>query len=130
MTLACPSNKTIFISSAYYGQFSYVCGQSDVTCCPPHTGDDCTESLEENSLSDFLELKVLCDNQTTCEFMNEGGYVASCDSSSPVDYMTIYYQCLPGMSIRKRWREIRTELIFTLFHVYFRAGRRRMTWQG
>ena len=96
VSLSCPDNRTIFVTHADYGQFSYTCTQPDVTCCPPHTANDCTESVEESALQDFVALKLLCDNQTSCQFLNQGGVLLSCSDPNEVDYVRVYYQCLPG----------------------------------
>ena len=96
MSLSCSSNRTIFITSAHYGQFLETCSHSGIECCPPNPMDDCSESVESGSPQDWIALKALCDNQTSCEFINQGGYVGSCPDTSRVDYMTVNYQCLPG----------------------------------
>ena len=96
ISLSCPNSRTIFITSAQYGQFAEICTHDWIPCCPPNLIADCTESVEEGSPQDWIALKALCDNQTSCEFVNQGGYVASCAEPNVVDYMTVNYQCLPG----------------------------------
>ena len=96
MSLSCPNNRTIFVTSALYGQFTHSCSHDGISCCPPIPTHDCSEDIESNSAADWLVLKALCDNQTSCEFVNQGGYVASCAEPNVVDYMTVNYQCLPG----------------------------------
>ena len=96
ISLSCPNNRTIFVTSAQYGQFYEICTHDWIPCCPPNLIADCTESVEEGSPQDWFALKALCDNQASCEFVNQGGYVASCAEPNVVDYMTVNYQCLPG----------------------------------
>ena len=96
VTLSCADNSTILVASAYYGQFAGQCSFDGITCCPPHPGQDCTGSMEEDNPQDWLALKALCDDQATCDVTNLGGYISSCATSNVVDYVTVYYQCLPG----------------------------------
>ena len=96
VSLSCPDNRTILVTHADYGQFSYTCTQPDVTCCPPHTADDCTESMEDARPQDLVTLKLLCDNETSCDFVNQGGALLGCPEPNIIDYVTVYYRCLPG----------------------------------
>ena len=96
VTLSCPDNRTIFVTDADYGQFSYTCTQPDVTCCPPQTRDDCTQSVEESAPQDWAALKLLCDNQTSCDVFHQGGVLLDCPAPNEANYVRIYYQCLPG----------------------------------
>ena len=96
MVLNCTNETSIFVKSAIYGQFQQICNQDGIACCPSNPAADCTEDLETNSPQDWAALKLICDNQSSCEFINQGGYVASCAQPTVVDYMTVLYQCLPG----------------------------------
>ena len=96
VTLSCPDNRTIFVTDADYGQFSYTCTQTDVTCCPPQTRDDCTLPVEDSAPVDWAGIKLLCDNQTSCEIPHQGAVLVGCPAPAEADYMRVYYQCLPG----------------------------------
>ena len=98
ITLSCAENRTIFVTNAYYGQFLQTCSHEGIACCSPNPVNDCVEDLETNSPADWLVLKTWCDNQTSCEFVNRGGYMGSCADTSRVDYLTVNYQCLPGQT--------------------------------
>ena len=52
VTLSSPSNRTIFVTSAYYGQYNIPCGD----CCPPNPGLDCTVDMEENRPSNWFTI--------------------------------------------------------------------------
>lgn len=98
MTLSCPNNQTILLTSAYYGSFNYTCAQSDLTCCPPQTRTDCTEVMAETSAESWLALQILCDGQQSCEFVIQEDAMMSC-SADIADYLTVFYQCQPGNNI-------------------------------
>ena len=55
ITLSCDDEKTIFVSSADYGQYALAC--DDDACCSPQA-EDCTELVEENRPADWALLKV------------------------------------------------------------------------
>ena len=96
VSLVCPEGKTILVTSAVYGQFSYECLQTDIECCPPHIVDDCTESMEDAAPGDWLLLKEVCDGQVTCELPMNGGALNTCSAPMSADYATVFYQCVPG----------------------------------
>ena len=92
ITLQCPANQTINVTSALFGQFLYPCSLS---CCAPHPTDDCTADLPA---VDFQYLKFLCDGQETCSFENPGSALPGCADPYISDYMSVYYTCVPGTS--------------------------------
>ena len=48
----------------------------------------------------WIYIKYLCDNQTNCSYPFGGAYfVTDCAPGSQVDYISIYYDCLPGLKI-------------------------------
>ena len=96
ISLSCPDARTIFVTNAIYGQFLQSCSHEGIACCPPNLVVDCEEDLETNNQQDWQAIKDVCDNQTSCDFVNGGGYVPSCADPNVVDYMTVNYQCLPG----------------------------------
>ena len=55
ITLSCDDEKTIFVSSADYGQYALAC--DDDACCSPQA-EDCTELVEDNRPADWALLKV------------------------------------------------------------------------
>ena len=91
VTLSCPSNRTIFVTSAYYGQYNIPCGD----CCPPNPGLDCTVDMEENRPSNWFTIKALCDNQTSCQVDNFGSAIDECQEGYNSDYAQVFYDCLP-----------------------------------
>ena len=102
--LACPSNKTIFIEHADYGQYSQTCDEG--TCCAPHPYD-CTQSMEENDVAEWLLLKLQCDNRTECSYLVKGSIFTD-DVCAPVDsvaYLEIDYTCFPGKYMEHYFRE-------------------------
>ena len=52
--------------------------------------------MEDARPQDLLALKLMCDNKTSCEFVNQGGALLGCPEPSEFDYVTVYYRCLPG----------------------------------
>ena len=69
-------------------------------CCPPNP-QDCTELVSENNEADWVSLKLECDNQTTCNYLFTGSiFIGDCASAGEVDYMNVYFSCLPGL----KWR--------------------------
>ena len=99
VSLFCPENRAILVTHADYGQFSYTCTQSDVMCCPPHTANDCTESMEESVPQDYAALKLLCDDKTSCQFVNQGGAMIGCPAPNDVDYVRVYFRCMSGITL-------------------------------
>ena len=93
VTLFCADNKTIDISSAYYGVYAEAC-PSD--CCAAAAAD-CTEDVETTAPLDWQDLVNICQNQTFCQFEHPGRSLGSCE---PVlsDYIIVSYACLPGMT--------------------------------
>ena len=91
LTLSC-SNARIFIESSHYGQNFPNCND---TCCVPTT-KDCTESLQENSPSDWSTLKNDCDGQASCEFANPMKTLTNCEAPYESDYIQVYHSCVPG----------------------------------
>ena len=53
--------------------------------------------VSDNQPQDWLALKVLCDNETQCEYQYMGSVIESCEPEYIADYMSIYYTCLPGL---------------------------------
>ena len=90
VTVSCPSNRTILMTSGVYGRYSQTCDE----CCPPHPTDDCSESVEEARPSDWLAIQALCDGQELCQFENAGIFLAECACEAS-DYMQLFYDCLP-----------------------------------
>ena len=92
LTLSCPEGRKIFTTSAVYGQYAFTC---DAGCCAPHPLDDCTELVEENRPEDWLVIKLLCDNQTSCEYEYGGSVISQCQEGYVADYLQIFYDCVP-----------------------------------
>ena len=95
ITLSCPENSHIFITSGIYAQYAYPCESG---CCPPHPIVDCNEIIEENAPHDWNSLKDLCDTKSSCEVENDGGNIHECefndDTGVMSDYTLLYYDCL------------------------------------
>ena len=91
-TLSCPNSRTIFVTSAYYGQYFHPCDD----CCPANPQYDCTVDMEEDRLADWLEIKELCDNQISCQLDNSGSVIDECQAGYTSDYAQIFYDCLPA----------------------------------
>ena len=98
--LSCPNGRTINATSAIYGQYIYPHGFACPNdCCPPNPVYDCTELVHDNSPQDWLAIKLLCDGQESCEFQYSGAVFGfSCDVGVIVDYLQIFYSCLPRES--------------------------------
>ena len=97
ITLQCPFQSSIFVTSAYYGQYRHECTQEDqLQCCPPNLVKDCMESMEDNEPVDWAALKVSCDNQSTCSFETRFATMSSCTEPYRANWTLVYYQCLPG----------------------------------
>ena len=92
VTLFCTDNKTIDISSAYYGVYAEECPNE---CCAA-TPADCTESLETTAPLDWENLLETCQNQTFCQFEHPGRSLGSCEPNVYSDYVVIGYTCFPG----------------------------------
>ena len=96
LILSCPVNRTILVTKAEYGEYSQTCGSS---CCSPHPYD-CTELMENGDAAEWARLKVLCDNETDCSYQFHGTtFVTACSIAEYVDYVSIYYTCLPGRKL-------------------------------
>ena len=94
--LSCPENRTIFVTNAEYGQYSENYTQS---LCAPHPYN-CIESVSATDEDQWIYIKYLCDNQTACSYPFGGAYfLTDCAPGSEVDYISIYYDCLPGLTI-------------------------------
>ena len=91
--LSCSDAKKIFVNYAVYGKLYYDCATG---CCPPVPGYDCVESVEESRPQDWLALKAMCDNKTSCQWEYQGSVIDSCEQGYVADYMSILYTCLPG----------------------------------
>ena len=91
LMLSCSGGREIFVVNAVYGKYAKPCS----TCCPPHFADDCWERAETTRPSDWLAIKLSCDNQTACEYLYQGAIVSSCQTDYLADYMEITYDCLP-----------------------------------
>ena len=92
--LSCPNNKTIFVTSAEYGEYSQPCGEGQ--CCLPNPFD-CVEQVSQNNNANWIDLKLTCDNETECSYLFQGStFVQKCTVAEPVSYMNVFYQCLPG----------------------------------
>ena len=96
LILSCSNNNTINVVGAEYRQRTFPCNQPDVTCCPVQMENACAERLEDSAPQDLAALKVICDGQESCNFVNQGGYLASCPEPERVDTMSVWYDCLPG----------------------------------
>ena len=97
ITLSCPDPRTINIVSAIYGQYSdAICEE----CCPPNPMHDCKEQVSDNNFSEWLELKLRCDNTTSCSFQYNGVVINECETEYVADYMQIFYSCEPGRNSR------------------------------
>ena len=92
LNITCPDNTHIFTTSGVYAQFAHPC-ESGATCCPPNPIFDCTENIEENAPQDWMAVKTLCDNKTSCVFENPGSAIHECNLDLS-EYMLIYYDCL------------------------------------
>ena len=57
LTLSCPENRTLEVTSGYYGKYYYACADG---CCAPHPEFDCKELVSENRPSDWAAIKVTC----------------------------------------------------------------------
>ena len=99
LSLSCPNDRTINVSSAYYGMYDEMC---DEGCCTPHQ-DDCSESMAENSIGEWIILKYRCDNQTDCTYTHEGALINECEDQYVADYLQVFYSCLPGEYIAKMY---------------------------
>ena len=53
ISLSCEGNKSIFVHSAYFGQYFISCSNG---CCSPHPARDCVESVEDNQ----IEVGLFC----------------------------------------------------------------------
>lgn len=93
ITLSCPDERTIVVNTAVYGQHQSLC---NISCCPPHPTDDCQEDVSDIRESDWIALKITCDNQTTCDYQYMGALISECAFEYTADYMRIFYACLPG----------------------------------
>ena len=91
LNLTCPQGKTVFIVDAHYGKYEQACS----SCCPRHFVNDCTERVAESGPSDWVAMKLLCDNQTACAYENRGSTVHSCEVDYVADFLEIEYACLP-----------------------------------
>ena len=96
VTLSCGDNRTIYVVSAVYGQWAHSCSDG---CCPPHPVTDCRQDVEETRESDWLALKVTCDNKTTCDYQYLAAIINDCLVDYTADYMRVFYTCLPGTLI-------------------------------
>ena len=100
--VSCPSNKTIFINNADYGQNKQACGEG--TCCPPNPLD-CTQDMAESTLDEWVQLKLRCDNRTECSYLFQGSTFTDgvCAPADSVAYLEIDYNCLPGISAAENY---------------------------
>ena len=96
ITLECPGENSILVTSAFYGHHRHECTQEDRLCCPPNLVRDCIESMEENEPLDWAALKAICDNTGTCSFETRFATMTSCTDPYRANWTLIYYQCLPG----------------------------------
>ena len=94
VTLSCPNNRDVFVTSAYYGKYHDYESTCD-GCCPPMPQYDCTVLIEDHRPSDWLAIKALCDNQTSCQFENFGSVIDDCEEGYLSDYAQIFYDCYP-----------------------------------
>ena len=92
VTIACPNNRTIVMTSAVYGLFDSPNSECS-GCCAPNPQYDCTELVEENSPADWLAIQALCDGQELCQFETPGTALGDC-SSQLSDYMQLFYDCV------------------------------------
>ena len=82
----------IMTTTAHYGQYASTCAD----CCASNPAADCTELVEDNRPSDWLAIKALCDNQTSCQFQNLGSLINTCEVGYQSDYMEVFYDCVGG----------------------------------
>ena len=95
ITVSCPTtSRTIFVTSAYYGKYHDL-GSTCVGCCPPVPSLDCTVDIEAHRPSDWLAIKALCDNQTSCQLENFGFVIDECEVGYTSDYVQIFFDCYP-----------------------------------
>ena len=90
----------LFCSTEAYLAISYICYKGcSSQCCPPNP-IDCTEVVSENDQAEWLALKYACDNQTTCNYLFRGAVFVeeACGTGEDVQYLNVYYSCLPGIS--------------------------------
>ena len=91
ITISCPTDRTIFITSADYAEFPGCPG-----CCgTPHPTYHCTVPVQDARPSDWLAMKLRCDNQNTCQFQVLGSLIDECQAGYVSDYLQVYYDCLP-----------------------------------
>ena len=95
ITLWCFDGGVINVTDAYYGQYSESC---DGECCMPDQVDDCRVSVLDNRPSDWVGLKLTCDNRTSCSYEYLGSAIDECEENYLADYMQIYYDCGAGKS--------------------------------
>ena len=97
ISLSYPGDRTIIVTHAEYGQYG-----SDYTqpSCAPHPFD-CFETMSAVDVDQWGIIKLLCDNRTNCTYPFDGfTFDSTCAPGSAVDYVSIYYDCLPGKSYR------------------------------
>ena len=94
MTLSCPHQRRISITSAVFGMYRYSHRNCWRCSCPPNPVMDCTETMEESSPGKWLSYKEQCDNQTRCQVDNAGSLVRICDNTY-TEYTQVFYECLP-----------------------------------
>ena len=94
ITLWCTDGGLINVTDAYYGVYSEPCNSGE--CCVPDPVDDCRVSVRENRPSDWVALKVSCDNRTSCSYEYKGSEIDECEDGYLADYMQIYYDCGTG----------------------------------
>ena len=92
VALSCPNSRTIFVTSAFYGQYYHQC---DDECCPPNPRYDCSVNIEDDTPGDWLIIEALCDGQTSCEIENLGSVISECQAGYTSDYAQVFYDCLP-----------------------------------
>ena len=92
LTLSCPNERLINVTNAIYGKYSYDCIDG---CCPPHPTADCFEPVKDNQPSDWLNLKLICDNETSCSYEYLGSIINECEEGYIADYMHVFFTCSP-----------------------------------
>ena len=96
MFMSCPDNRTINVTSGLYGQYAHIADYNCTDdCCPPSPRDDCVEDMLTSNPQDLLGIKLLCDDQQSCDFEYQGTLINGCMEGYIADYMQMFYNCLP-----------------------------------
>ena len=94
ISLTCPTG-TILVTIAQYGMYNATCTDG---CCTPDTVYDCSEHVNQNTPSDWTNLKALCDGKTSCAYEYNGWVIDACQAGYVADYMQIFFDCKSGFN--------------------------------